>query len=113
MNLSLIFFLTGILGFVLCRKNIILMLILIEIMLLAITFLILRSLLSFDDILDQTFAIYIIASAELATGLGIIIALKKNLLKKNAREMFINKNKIYIFYFIITSVKYNRKNISF
>jgi len=43
MNLSLILFLIGILGFVLNRKNIILMLISIEIMLLAITFLILIS----------------------------------------------------------------------
>ena len=58
MNLSLILFLIGILGFVLNRKNIILMLISIEIMLLAITFLILVSSLSFDDILGQTYAIY-------------------------------------------------------
>ena len=55
MNLSLILFLIGILGFVLNRKNIILMLISIEIMLLAITFLILVSSLSFDDILGQTY----------------------------------------------------------
>src|SRR3984957_11862583 len=47
MNLSLILFLIGILGFVLNRKNIILMLISIEIMLLAITFLILISSFSF------------------------------------------------------------------
>ena len=59
MNLSLILFLIGIFGFVLNRKNIILMLISIEIMLLAITFLILVSSLSFDDILGQTYAIYV------------------------------------------------------
>ena len=76
MNLSLILFTIGILGFVLNRKNIILMLISIEIMLLAITFLILVSSLSFDDILGQTFAIYIIAiaGAESAIGLGILVA---------------------------------------
>jgi NADH:ubiquinone oxidoreductase subunit K len=76
MNLSLILFLIGILGFVLNRKNIILMLISIEIMLLAITFLILVSSLSFDDILGQTYAIYIIAiaGAESAIGLGILVA---------------------------------------
>ena len=76
MNLSLILFLIGILGFVLNRKNIILMLISIEIMLLAITFLILISSLSFDDILGQTYAIYIIAiaGAESAIGLGILVA---------------------------------------
>jgi NADH-ubiquinone oxidoreductase chain 4L len=76
MNLSLILFLIGILGFVLNRKNIILMLISIEIMLLAITFLILISSLSFDDILGQTYAIYVIAvaGAESAIGLGILVA---------------------------------------
>lgn len=52
------------------------MLISIEIMLLAITFLILISSLGFDDIIGQTFAIYIIAiaGAETAIGLGIIVA---------------------------------------
>ena len=76
MNLSLILFIIGVLGFVLNRKNIILMLISIEIMLLAITFLILLSSASFDDILGQTFAIYIIsiAGAESAIGLGILVA---------------------------------------
>jgi NADH-ubiquinone oxidoreductase chain 4L len=76
MNLSLILFLIGILGFVLNRKNVILMLISIEIMLLAITFLILISSLSFDDILGQTYAVYIIAiaGAESAIGLGILVA---------------------------------------
>ena len=76
MFLPLILFLIGVLGFVLNRKNIILMLISIEIMLLAITFLILVSSLSFDDILGQTYAIYIIsiAGAESAIGLGILVA---------------------------------------
>ena len=76
MNFSIFLFLIGILGFVLNRKNIILMLISIEIMLLAITFLILISSFNFDDILGQTFAIYIItiAGAESAIGLGILVA---------------------------------------
>lgn len=76
MKLSLILFLIGILGFVLNKKNIILMLISIEIMLLSITFLILLSSLSYDDILGQTFSIYIIsvAGAESAIGLGILVA---------------------------------------
>lgn len=76
MNLSLILFLIGVLGFVLNRKNIILMLISIEIMLLAITLLILMTSISIDDILGQTFAIYIIsiAGAESAIGLGILVA---------------------------------------
>jgi NADH-ubiquinone oxidoreductase chain 4L len=75
-NLSLILFLIGVLGFVLNRKNIILMLISIEIMLLAITLLILISSVNLDDIFGQTFAIYIIsiAGAESAIGLGILVA---------------------------------------
>ena len=76
MRLSLILFLIGTLGFVLNKKNIILMLISIEIMLLSITFLILISSLSFDDILGQVFSIYIIAiaGAESAIGLGLLVA---------------------------------------
>jgi NADH-ubiquinone oxidoreductase chain 4L len=76
MNLSLILFIIGVLGFVLNRKNIILMLISIEIMLLAITFLILLNSLLFDDILGQVYSVYIIsiAGAESAIGLGILVA---------------------------------------
>lgn len=76
MNLSLILFLIGVLGFVLNRKNRILMLISIEIMLLSITVLILLASINLDDILGQTFAIYIIsiAGAESAIGLGILVA---------------------------------------
>ena len=76
MNLSILLFLIGVLGFVLNRKNIILMLISIEIMLLGITLLILLGSLSMDDILGQTYAIYIIsiAGAESAIGLGILVA---------------------------------------
>jgi len=74
--LSLLLFIIGVLGFVLNRRNLILMLISIEIMLLAITYLILVSSVSFDDILGQTYAIYIIsiAGAETAIGLGIFVA---------------------------------------
>jgi NADH-ubiquinone oxidoreductase chain 4L len=76
MNFSIFLFIIGILGFVLNRKNIILMLISIEIMLLSVTFMIIISSLSFDDILGQTFAVYIltIAGAESAIGLGILVA---------------------------------------
>ena len=76
MSLSLTLFLTGILGFVFNRKNIILMLISIEIMLVAVTFLILVSSITLDDIVGQSFAIYIIitAGAESAIGLGILVA---------------------------------------
>jgi NADH-ubiquinone oxidoreductase chain 4L len=76
MTLSLIIFLVGILGFVLNRKNIILMLISIEIMLLAVTFIILISSYNFEDLLGQIYAVYIIsiAGAESAIGLGILVA---------------------------------------
>jgi NADH-ubiquinone oxidoreductase chain 4L len=76
MNLSLVLFLIGILGFVLNRKNIILLLISIEIMLLAVTLLVIISSFSFDDILGQTYSVYIIAiaGAESAIGLGILVA---------------------------------------
>lgn len=76
MTLSLALFLIGVLGFVLNRKNIIMMLISIEIMLLGITLLILLGSLSIDDIVGQMYAIYIIsvAGAESAIGLGILVA---------------------------------------
>ncbi len=76
MNLSLFLFLIGILGFVLNRKNIILMIIAIEIMLLAVTLLILISSFSFDDGIGQTFSIFIIsiAGAESVIGLSILVA---------------------------------------
>lgn len=76
MNLSILLFSIGLLGFVLNRKNIILMLIAIEIMLLGVTLFILLGSLNIDDILGQVYAIYIIsvAGAESAIGLGILVA---------------------------------------
>ena len=76
MNLSLLLFLIGILGFILNRKNIILLIISIEIMFLAVTLLILISSFSFYDNIGQTFSIYIIsiAWAESVIGLSILVA---------------------------------------
>ena len=76
MNLALFLFLIGVLGFTINRKNIILMLISIEIMLVSITFLVLIFSFYFDDILGQIYATYIIsiAGAESAIGLGILVA---------------------------------------
>ena len=76
MNLSITLFIIGILGFVLNRKIILVMIFSIEIMLLSITILVLVSSANFDDILGQTYAIYIIllAAAESAIGLGILVA---------------------------------------
>jgi NADH-ubiquinone oxidoreductase chain 4L len=83
MTLSIVLFLLGILGFVLNRKNIILMLISIEIMLLAVTVLVIVSSFVFDDIVGQTYSIYIIAiaGAESAIGLGILVAFYRLLSK--------------------------------
>jgi NADH-ubiquinone oxidoreductase chain 4L len=76
MNISYILFLIGILGFVLNRKNIILMIIAIEIMLLSVTLLFLIMSYSFDDSIGQTFSLYIvsIAGAESVIGLSILVA---------------------------------------
>jgi NADH-ubiquinone oxidoreductase chain 4L len=76
MILGFTLFLIGILGFVLNRKNIILMLISIEIMLLAVTFIILINSILLEDIIGQVFGIYIIviAAAESAIGLGILVS---------------------------------------
>jgi len=76
MNLSLLLFLIGILGFILNRKNIILMIISIEIMLLAVTLLVLISSYNFNDSIGQTFSVYIIsiAGAESVIGLSILVA---------------------------------------
>lgn len=75
-DMILLLFLIGLLGFALNKKNIILMLISIEIMLLSITLIILINSWVFEDILGQVFAVYIIviAAAESAIGLGILVA---------------------------------------
>ena len=76
MNLALFLFLIGTLGFILNRKNLILMIISIEIMLLAVTILILISSFTFDDSIGQTFSIFIIsiAGAESVIGLSILVS---------------------------------------
>ena len=76
LNLSLSLLIIGLAGFVLNRKNIILLIISIELMLLALTFMILISSFAFDDVIGEIYAIYIIAiaGAESAIGLGIVIA---------------------------------------
>ena len=75
MNLSLVLFLVGIFGFILNRRNLILLLIAIEIMLLGITLLILTNSFGFDDNIGQTFSIYIIslAGCESVIGLSLLV----------------------------------------
>jgi NADH-ubiquinone oxidoreductase chain 4L len=76
MTFTISLFLIGVLGFILNRKNIILLIISLEIMLLAVTLLFLTSSFNFDDNIGQTFGIYIIAiaGAESVIGLSILIA---------------------------------------
>ena len=101
MNLSLFLFLIGILGFILNRKNIILMIIAIEIMLLAVTLLVLISSFSFDDGIGQIFSIFIIsiAGAESVIGLSILVAfyrLRGNIcpIPSSKLNEFIKTNKV-------------------
>ena len=79
MNLSLVLFLVGIFGFILNRRNLILLLIAIEIMLLGITLLILTNSFGFDDNIGQTFSIYIIslAGCESVIGLSLLVSYYK------------------------------------
>lgn len=76
MTFALSLFLIGVLGFILNRKNIILLIISLEIMLLSVTLLFLISSYGFNDSIGQNFAIYIvaIAGAESVIGLSILIA---------------------------------------
>jgi NADH-ubiquinone oxidoreductase chain 4L len=110
MNLSLLLFLIGIFGFVLNRKNIILMLISIEIMLLSITYLLLIYSLNFDDIVGQTFAVYIIAiaGAESAIGLGLLVAYYR---LRGTIAVDYRSPEIDFYTFPITSVKKDIKKI--
>ena len=106
MNLSIILFLIGILGFILNRKNIILMIIAIEIMLLAVTLLVLTSSFSFDDGIGQTFSIFIIsiAGAESVIGLSILVAFYRSSLYHFAN---IAKAREAIIYLIIYGYLFN------
>jgi NADH-ubiquinone oxidoreductase chain 4L len=98
MNISILLFLIGILGFVLNRKNIILMIIAIEIMLLSVTLLVLIMSYSFDDNIGQVFSIYIIsiAGAESVIGLSILVAYYRLITLKISNCLFINNTLHYV-----------------
>lgn len=76
MNLALILFALGTIGFIFNRNNLVLMIISIEIILLAVSVMALLFSWQFNDILAEIFALYIIAvaGAESAIGLAIMIA---------------------------------------
>jgi NADH-ubiquinone oxidoreductase chain 4L len=98
MNISLTLFLIGILGFILNRKNIILMIIAIEIMLLAVTLLVLIMSYAFDDSIGQTFSIYIIsvAGAESVIGLSILVAYYRFIATLIISNCLFNNNTLHI-----------------
>jgi len=76
MSLAHLVFVVGVLGFALNRQNLILALLSIEIMLLAVSLLVLMAGLDLQDATGQTFAILVVAvaGAESAVGLGILVA---------------------------------------
>jgi NADH-ubiquinone oxidoreductase chain 4L len=76
MDLALILFGLGSVGFIFNRNNLILMIISIEIILLAVSVMALFFSWQFNDILGEIFGLYIIsvAGAESAIGLAIMIA---------------------------------------
>ena len=79
MNLALILFGLGAIGFIFNRNNLVLMIISLEIILLAVSIMALLFSWQFNDILAEIFALYIIAvaGAESAIGLAIMIAYYK------------------------------------
>ena len=75
-SLALIIFIIGVVGIVVNRKNLILMLMSIELMLLSINYLLIVASAILDNINGQIFALYIlvVAAAESAIGLSILVA---------------------------------------
>ena len=75
-NINILLFIIGIYGFLYTRRNFIIMLMSIELMLLAVNLNFILFSIYFDDIVGQIFALSIltIAAAEAAVGLAIIVA---------------------------------------
>lgn len=76
MTLALVIFLVGVLGFVLNRKNLLLLIVSIELILLSVTLLVLVIAHSENDAIGQVYSVIIIATAgaESAIGLGVLVA---------------------------------------
>lgn len=76
LTVGIILFILGVLGIVLNRSNLIIMLMSIELMLLAISFLFLINSVVIDNLIGQIFTIMIltVAAAESAIGLAILVA---------------------------------------
>jgi len=78
-RIGTILFLIGILGFIFNRRNIILLIISIEMILLAISFIIILSSILLDDLMGINFSLYLlaIAGSEAAIGLAILVLFHK------------------------------------
>lgn len=76
MTLSISLFIVGVLGFIRNRRNIIMILISIELILLGCTLIFVISSYAYDDVIGMTYGVLIIsiAGAESAIGLGLVVA---------------------------------------
>lgn len=76
MTLSLVLFLVGVLGFSLNRRSLLILLVSIELILLAVSLLVVTTANNYSDAAGTTFSIIIIATAgaESAIGLGVLVA---------------------------------------
>lgn len=83
-------FILGLLGIVVNRKNIIVLLMSVELMLLSINFILIVGSLLLDNLMGEVFALYIlvVAAAESAIGLSILVAYYR--IKGSIAVKFIN-----------------------
>ena len=83
-------FILGLLGIVVNRKNIIVLLMSVELMLLSINFILIVGSLLLDNLMGEIFALYIlvVAAAESAIGLAILVAYYR--IKGSIAVKFIN-----------------------
>jgi NADH:ubiquinone oxidoreductase subunit K len=90
MNLALILFVIGSIGFVFNRNNLILMIISIEITLLSVTVMILSFSWLFNDIGGEVFGLYIIAVAGAESAIGLAIMISYMHLRKHS-DVYVRK----------------------
>jgi NADH-quinone oxidoreductase subunit K len=93
LEIAFLLFIIGVTGIVLNRKNILTLLMSIELMLLAINLILIYYSLMLDDIFGQLFAFFIlvVAAAESAIGLSILVAYFRN--KGNIDQQSMNLNR--------------------
>jgi len=80
MTVSAILFTLGILGIFLNRKNVIIIMMSVELMLLAVNINLVAFSVELGDLVGQVFAMFVltVAAAEVALGLGIVFAMYRN-----------------------------------